>query len=137
MLSGFVFSSDTQAACNLVDPVQGQINITCRDARLTVSTDGMRSLPHPNDVALGTKLQIKWVQPFSGNTNVQSWDADNQTSHFWQYVNGQWINRPDEAIMQEIGSLPSAKIELRRMPNRQRGWAVIRMNDLMIWNGGN
>lgn len=138
LMGSFGSSSNVHASsCQLVDPVNGLITITCGEARLDVSTNGVRSLPHPNAVKLGTRLLIKWVQPFSGNTIVQSWDAENQMSHFWQYENGQWVNRPDDAYMQENGTRPAAHLQVRVMPNGNRGWAVIKMNNLMIWNGGN
>jgi hypothetical protein len=135
-----VLTSDVHAACQLVDPINGPINITCQDARLSVSTNGVRSLPHPNDVQLGTRVQIKWVEPFSGNTQVQSWDYDAQETHFWQDKNndGVWEHYPADAIMQEIGKRPGAIIQTKVVNDNGRiGWAVVRLNHLMIWNGGN
>ena len=70
--------SSSAAACELVDPVQGMIDITCKNAHLTGSGDGVRYLPLPQDVSRNTKLTIDWQQPFSGNTIVASWDSDNQ-----------------------------------------------------------
>ncbi|MBP9816201.1 hypothetical protein KBD09_03135 [Candidatus Woesebacteria bacterium] len=133
----FTAKSSSAAACELVDPVQGMIDITCKNAHLTVSGDGVRYLPLPQDVSRNTKLTIDWQQPFTGNTIVASWDSDNQMSHFWQRINGVWTNNPDNAFMQEIGDTPHAVMGALRMPNGQPGWAVGTLLDLMIWNGGN
>lgn len=141
VLMVFVFllaaSPSSAASCELVDPIQGTINITCKNAHLTVSGNGVRYLPLPQDVSRNTTLTIDWQQPFSGNTQVASWDSQNQTSHFWQRVNRVWTNNPQNAIMQENGVNPHSVIRTMLMPNGHSGWAVITLLDLMIWNGGN
>lgn len=132
------FSSSAQAAtCELVDPIQGTIVFTCKKAHINLSENGSRYLPHPNDVALKTRLTADWVIPFSGNTQLISWDSDQQKTHFWTKSKKKWVTVPENAVMQETGSNPHAVIEVRKMPNGERGWAVLEMHDLMIWNGGN
>ena len=141
MMGYFLFSSSSAQAqvfgCELVDPIQGEINITCKNAHLSVSENGVRFLPHPNTVKLGTQVTIDWELPFSGNTIVSSWDADNQTTHYWQRVNRIWTHNPDNAYMQENGVDPRGTVKVMVMPNGQRGWAVMALRDLMVWNGGN
>lgn len=136
-LGALATASQVHAACQLVDPVNGPINITCRKAWLSVSSNGVRSLPSPSSVPVGTRVNIKWVKPFSGNTIVQSWDNATQVASFWQKKNRVWSNNPDNAYMQENGKRPYAVIESKIMPNGQRGWAVIKLQHLKIWNGGN
>lgn len=133
----FLVSPVKAATCNLVDPGEGMIEFTCKHARLEIDNPGTRSLPHPGEVSPNTTLDAYWVGSYNNNTWIESWDAANQTSHFWTYENGDWINIPENAILQQNGSNPHVLLQSINVGGGQWGWAVIEIEDLLLWNGGN